>query len=375
MSRPKILVVDDNADNRALAKAALEDDYEILVARNGAEALAVFESARPDCVLLDIRMPGGLDGFQTCERIRTLPGGEATPILFVTALRDVENLDRALALGASDLLTKPIRPAELVVRVQAQLKLRDLDSKLREHVELVRRQRDDLLRLQLHHERLMAFVVHDLKNPVTAIDLQAQVLLRDEALPPHARASVACIRSDASHLARLILNLLDIAKAEEGQLTPRLQAVDVPALVDEVFAGMMARARDASVQLVADVGGLKAVQADPDLLRRVLENLVDNALRHSPSNSAVAIRGRADGAWVDIEVVDAGPGIPSELRDSIFDKYVQAHRDDTILSRAGRGLGLAFCRLAVEAHGGRISVDAARPGPGTSFCMRLPRGG
>lgn len=375
MPRPKVLVVDDNADNRALAKAALEDDYTIVVARDGAEALAAFESERPDCVLLDIRMPGGLDGFQTCERIRGLPSGETTPILFVTALRDVDNLDRALALGASDFLTKPIRPAELVVRVQAQLKLRDLDSRLREHVEIVRRQRDDLLRLQLHHERLMAFVVHDLKNPVTAIDLQAQVLMRDEALPPHARASVASIRCDASNLGRLILNLLDIAKAEEGQLTPRLQPVELRSLVDEVVSGMLARAQEARVELAADLVGPTSLRADPDLLRRVLENLVDNAIRHCPSDSTVTIKSRADDGWVEIEVTDAGAGIPIELRDTIFDKYVQAHRDDGILSRAGRGLGLAFCRLAVEAHGGRIWVDAARPGPGTSFRMRFPRGG
>src|ERR1700693_2345690 len=166
----KVLVVDDNEANRSLARSTLEDEgYEVILAAGGADGVDAFQNERPDCVLLDVRMPD-IDGFCVCERIRALPHGPETPILFLTALRDVDTFDRALRAGGDDFLTKPIRPTELVVRVQSALKLRRLSAELREHYELLKHQRDDLVRLQLQKERMMAFVVHDLKNPVNSMD-------------------------------------------------------------------------------------------------------------------------------------------------------------------------------------------------------------
>ena len=121
-----ILVVDDNAENRALAEATLTDDgYRVVLAASGEAGIAAFERERPDCVLLDVRMPG-IDGPTACERIRALPGGRDVPIVFVTAQRDVDTFDRALHAGGDDFLTKPFRPNELVARVEAALKLRRL---------------------------------------------------------------------------------------------------------------------------------------------------------------------------------------------------------------------------------------------------------
>src|SRR5687767_1514810 len=144
---PRVLVVDDNEQNRALAQASLEgEEMSVLIATNGEEGVALFEREHPDCVLLDIRMPG-LDGFGACERIRALPGGPETPIIFLTALRDVDTFDRALRAGGDDFLTKPVRPTELIIRVQGALRLRRLGVELRDHYEIIRRQRDDLMRL------------------------------------------------------------------------------------------------------------------------------------------------------------------------------------------------------------------------------------
>src|SRR5579864_3411142 len=123
----RILVVDDNELNRSLARSTLEDEgYEVVVAAGGADGIDAFLRELPDCVLLDVRMPG-VDGFAVCERIRALPHGSETPIVFLTALRDVDTFDRALRAGGDDFLAKPIRPTELVVRVQSALKLRRLN--------------------------------------------------------------------------------------------------------------------------------------------------------------------------------------------------------------------------------------------------------
>jgi signal transduction histidine kinase len=369
-ARSTILVVDDNQDNCALAQATLEDDdFNVIVATSGEAALRSLDTTRPDCVLLDVRMPG-MDGFEVCERIRALPSGPEIPVVFLTALRDLETFDRALRAGGDDFLTKPIRPAELVVRVQAAVRLRRMSVDLREHYDLVRRQRDDLMRLQLQKERLTAFVVHDLKNPVTAMDLHAQQLLRNRELPASARQPAERIREDARALLRLIMNLLDIAKGEEGLFAPQPAEIDPHALLTSVAEALEVRARAAQVRLEWSVALAVPFRGDVELLRRVLENLVENALRHAPEDSVVRLSiGEREGA-VELRVADCGRGVPEAMREHVFERFAQLQGEDGA-ERAGRGLGLAFCKLVAEAHGGRIYIEDAAPG--AIFCVRLPR--
>lgn len=368
-SESKILVVDDNPENRALAQATLEDEgYRVVLANGGVEGIRCFELEQPDCVLLDVRMPD-LDGFAVCARIRELPGGAEVPIVFLTALRDIDTFERALRVGGDDFLTKPVRPTELLVRVQAALKLRRMGTELREQYDLVRHQRDDLMRLTLQKERLSAFVVHDLKNPVTSMDLHAQVLLSDNELPQRARDAATQIRSDARSLMRLIMNLLDISKSEEGKLVVRPAELDLPALGRQALEAVELKARAAGISLASELA-VEKLRADGDLLRRVMENLLDNAVRHSTRGGRVLLSARDHEDRVEISVTDSGAGVPPELRERVFDAFVQAEGGREA-SRSGRGLGLAFCRLAVEAHGGAIRVEDANPG--ARICFTLPK--
>lgn len=366
--RPKVLVVDDTLENRVLAQATLEDEnYQVVLAASGEEALAAFEREQPDCVLLDVRMPG-MDGLTVCRRIRAIEHGVHTPIVFLTALRDVDTFDQAQEAGGDDFLTKPVRPNELLVRVQAALKLRRMSAELREHYELVRRQRDDLMRLQLQKERLTAFVVHDLKNPVNAMDLHAQLLLREPNLAPRVRETLQEIREEVRSLLRLVLNLLDISKSEEGQLTPKRVEVNLQDLTQAVLDAMQIKGKIGNVTFERQLGAERVV-ADPDLLRRVLENLVDNALRHAPENSVVRLVTRPREHAVEIRVQDEGSGVAEDMREKIFERFVQIESGTRIVSRTGRGLGLAFCKLVVEAHGGQIWIEDANPG--AAFCFTL----
>jgi two-component system sensor histidine kinase/response regulator len=368
-AQPKILVIDDNAENLALAQATLDDEgYQVVLAGSGEEGIRKFEAEQPDCVLLDVRMPD-MDGFEVCGRIRASAHGADTPVVFLTALRDVDTFDRALRAGGDDFLTKPVRPTELIVRVQAALKLRRMSAELREHYELVRRQRDDLMRVQLQKERLSAFVVHDLKNPVSTMDLHAQLLLRERGLSEGARESVLRIREEARSLLRLLLDLLDISKSEEGALVAHVESVDLPALLAEVTAALAIKAEAARVSFACAIE-VDRVSADRDLLRRVLENLIENAIRHAPAGSRVGLGAHVRDDGVEIRVADAGPGIPADMRERIFDPFVQVESGDRVMTRTGRGLGLTFCRLAIEAHRGRIWVEDGAPG--SVFYVRLP---
>ena len=361
----RVLVVDDNAQNRSLAKATLDDEnIACTTVANGEDAIAAFTRDAPDCLLLDIRMPG-LDGIEVCQRIRALPGGQHVAIVFVTAQRDVDSFDEASRAGGDDFLTKPFNPGELVVRIQTAIHLRRLTAAHQELAAQLKGQRDQLQRLQLQKEQLTQFLVHDFKNPVNSIQLHAQRVLRN-ATDERSRDAAEKIQADSRALLRMITNLLDIGKADENQLAPVRERVDLAALVTEVVAELRPLAAAVEVSFLERVVGCE-ISLDRDLMFRVLANLVDNAIRHAPEHTAITISARPVSGGVELRVADAGSGVPEELRSRIFERFVSAGDE---AGRSNRGLGLAFCRAAVEAHRGRIWIEDAKPG--AVFCIELP---
>jgi signal transduction histidine kinase len=356
-----ILVVDDDAGNRALARATLEDEgHQVLLATNGEDAIELFLRERPECILLDVRMPV-LDGLTACKRIRALSGGALVSIMFVTALHDLDTFDRALEAGGDDFLNKPFRPQELVVRVDTMLKLRRLASERSELYVEIKRQRDTLQRLQLQKDQLISFLVHDLKSPIIAIDLQAQLVFRDLDAGAGARRAAAKIRDESHSQLRMIATLLDITKADEGQLAPVLDDIDLRALIAEVVETMNVHAVAMNVALFGD-SAVVTLHADPSLVRRILENLVENAIRYSPEGGEVRVTAASVGAGTELRVLDGGLGVPLDQRTRVFERF-----ETSATTRSSRGLGLAFCKLAVEAHGGRIWIEEASPG--AAFCV------
>ena len=371
-----ILVVDDIASNRALARETLEDaGHRVIEANNGAEALTLFEQTIPDCVVLDIRMPG-LSGVDVCKRMHDLPGGAEVPILFLTALRDLDTFDQALQAGGFDFLTKPVSPAELLVRVRAALFLRKTSIERSGLVELMRQQRDHLMRAVLMNERLASFLVHDLKGPVAGLQLAADMIRRDAQSSDKSREIAGRMHAQAGELLRMILGLLDLSKGEEGRLVLHRSRFDAGVVARGAAEGFALRAEPRHITVAVEGEG--EVDADLGLFRRVLENLLDNGLRHAPDGSKLTVRlarandGEAPG--LAVTVADAGRGVPAELRERIFDRFVQADSaaERANASRAGRGLGLAFCKLVVEVHGGSIQVEDANPG--ALFVTRWPDG-
>lgn len=358
-----VLVIDDSPENRALAKATLEDEGICAVmAADGEAGIKAFLEMPIECILLDIRMRG-LDGITVCERIRAMPEGTRVAIVFVTALRDVETFDRAISAGGDDFITKPFRPAELVGRIETALRFRRIAAERNKLSIELKRQRDELLRLQLHKEQLSAFVVHDLKNPVNTIELHAQRILRNPHSDEQSRSTATKIHEEARGLARMIMNLLDIGKADEGQLAPSLALVDAGELIQGVIDELRLRASSIGIELVGQAQAIP-MQADRDLFHRVLVNLVENAIRHSPEGSTIDISARPTAAAVEIRVSDRGLGVPRAARTAIFDRFTSTG------GSVNRGLGLAFCKVAVEAHGGQIWVEDGAPG--AVFCIRLP---
>ncbi|MCX5741714.1 MAG: ATP-binding protein [Proteobacteria bacterium] len=230
----------------------------------------------------------------------------------------------------------------------------------------LKQQRDRLQRLELQKEQLVAFLVHDLKNPVHAIDLYAQIVKRAADDPDRVRVAASKISEEAHALVRMITNLLDISRADEAQLAPTRCEVDLSELVERARGELAVRAEATSVRLDMSLPPTR-VLVDPDLISRVVVNLVDNAIRHAPEASIVRTTAIRQGDHVEIRIADSGPGIPSDQRTTVFERF---QRSGDHATRSNRGLGLAFCKLAVEAHGGTIWVEDGAPG--AVFCVRLP---
>jgi signal transduction histidine kinase len=366
----KVLVVDDNVYNREVAEAHLvAAGYSVELAEDGQRGIARFLEWRPDLILLDVLMPG-LDGFETCRRLKALPGGQGIPVVFLTALGDFASHQRAIESGADDFLTKPINRAELLIRVKSLLWVKRLRDELSQGYDIIRSQRDALVRSQQQKEELSALLVHDLKTPLAALIANVQFVERQDYIRSEEREALQDVLTSSEAIRRMIMNLLDISRSESGQLVPQIRDVDLSSMITQLCELMKRRAGQENVRLDCDLQA-GVVRGDGDLLERLLENLLDNCIRYSRPGGRIGIRTRATGdGFLELRVSDEGPGIPAELRERIFEKYVQIE-PDVMTARTSRGLGLAFCRLAAEVHGGKIWVESNQP-RGTVFCVRLP---
>lgn len=358
----KILVVDDEPANRALIRAYLADtQHELLEASDGETSLALIAEAAPDLVLLDVLMPG-LDGFATLRRLRERHDGPFLPVLLVTALSDQTSKRRGLEAGADDFLLKPVDPTELLLRVGNLLRLRDKSIEQRARNE-------ELAELHRFKDEMVGLLVHDLKNPLSALSANLAYIQGESASMPE---EVVAALNDSSKCARrlgdLLQNLADTQRAEVAALRPTLAPVALREWLMSFKGAREWEAREHGLHLEIDAdGGLRGL-FDAALLSRVVENLLDNALRYTPRDGRIVLLAEAAPDGVTISVGNTGPEIPVACRERLFDKFAQHGGGQ---GRMNLGLGLYFCRLAVEAHGGSIRVEGDAELP-TRFVMRLP---
>jgi len=221
-------------------------------------------------------------------------------------------------------------------------------------------------------DELAAFVVHDLKSPITSIMLSSELLIEDLELSAEDAQALRDIHDSAENLHRMVLDLLDIRRAEDGQLRPELARLDLKPLLLAAVHSLRGRAAGSGATLTLEVVDELTVSADPELLHRIVQNLADNCLKYAPGgNIRIAARGTTATSLL-ITVEDDGPGVPAELHDRIFRLWTSTERDQSGRHRDSRGIGLYFTRLAVEAHGGRIRVEDSDLG-GARFCVEFPR--
>jgi signal transduction histidine kinase len=359
----RILVVDDDPLARRSLRAMLERGcYQVETAEDGEEALGLLSSYKPDLVLLDIQMPG-IDGLEVCRRIREWPNGDLLPVIFLTGDERPDIHAQAFRAKGDDFLRKPVLSAELIVRIRSLMRLKRLQAE-------IQAERDTLLDLQKQREHLFQFIVHDLKNPLSSIQVGLELLEGREDNHPVSRAQLRRLRGTAQTMGRMIQDILDIGRAEQVGLELHKTRIAlnswVPRLLKEVESQAQARQHELAWSCPADL----ELVADQDFLQRLLLNLLDNALKYSPTGGCTKLEARPTEVGIRLEVRDQGPGIPEHMREQIFGKFIRLE-EDAMDSRAGSGLGLAFCHLVAEAHQGRIWVEDNTP-RGSAFVLELP---
>ena len=374
MDKPKrILIVDDEKLNRELLEdLVVSFGHKPEMAEDGVEAIAKLK-LDIDLVLLDVMMPR-MDGFEVLKHMKADSSLRHIPVIMISALDEMKSVVRCIEKGADEYLTKPFNSKLLKARIGACLEkkhLRDREQQL--HAELLESY-EALQKAEQARDALFHMIVHDLKNPLTGMLGFAELLLikanQDNLDKETLTEGLQPIFSSAEEMSSLINSILDISKLEADEMPVSLTAVNGLQLIKDLCEQFSPQAEGMGVNLSFEPeSDAIMTRADKQLLSRILQNLITNAFKHTATGTNVTVSVKSHGSNVVFCVADNGPGIPEEYRDKIFGKFFQIETD-TKGKKYGAGLGLAFCKMAVEAQDGSIWVESEH-GKGSTFKVSL----
>jgi signal transduction histidine kinase len=360
-----ILMVDDNPVNlQVLTSMLKQSGWRPRPVTSGRLGLQAARNEPPDLVLLDVNMPE-MNGYEVCQALKADARLADIPVIFVSALGEATDKVRGFAVGGVDYVTKPFQLDEVRARVAAHLELRRQRRELQSSYDKLRE--SERLRDSLVH-----MIVHDLRSPLAAISAYLE-LFGEEAkkkLGAETQEDVASAMHATRNMIRMINGILDVSKMEAQMMKLDLRECD---LVQVVGASMddlesLVGARRLAFERPAEPA---RVLADREIVARIVQNFLANALRFTPADGEIRVGIVVEAEHVRVFVADTGPGIAPDFHRSIFDKFVQVDAPASSRNRS-TGLGLAFCKMAVEAHGGRIGVDSEL-GKGSNFWFTLQR--
>jgi signal transduction histidine kinase len=356
-----ILNVDDtDAARYAKSRLLTRAGYRVIEAGTGMEALAMVRAEFPDLVLLDTKLPD-IDGFDVCRALKNDPCTRMVLVL-QTSASYIGTSDKVHGIdcGADNYLFEPIEPDELVANVRALLRLGRVERELRE----VDRRKDEFL----------AILAHELRNPLGPIRSAAELLCElDPVVPPEQAHARQMILRQASHMVRLVDDLLDVSRISQGKISLHRKEVELDSI--------LAAAIETASPNIAQRGHTLTVEgpaapvhlfADSVRLAQVIANLLNNAAKFTMPGGQISLHTELDGYTVRIKVRDNGIGIAPGQLASIFDLFSQGgHAPDRV--QDGLGIGLSLSRTLVALHGGDISASSAGVGMGSEFTISLRR--
>lgn len=359
-NRADILIVDDTPDNLRVLSAMLTNrGYEVRKALSGQRAIASVQSEPPDLILLDIKMPE-MDGYEVCQQLKATSQGSEVPIIFVSALDDALDKVRAFAAGGVDYVTKPFQEAEVLARIEHQLRIQHLQHQLVQ-------QNEELLRSNRELEQFAYVVSHDLQQPLQSVTgfVRLLQLKYESSLDEVAQDYLTRIHETGSRMQRLVQDLL--AYAQVGKYEQEPEQVDCHQVLQQVLDNLQGALQGKQATLTHD--SLPIVQGSESQLIQLFQNLISNGIKFVPADVAPQIHISVTPLshhW-QIGVHDNGIGIKPEHRQQIFEIFQRIHSSSKY---PGTGIGLATCKKIAELHGGKIWVESEF-GKGTTFYFTL----
>ncbi len=371
LSKCTILVVDDTEANIDILVEALGDQYDLLVALDAKTALEIVDEEPPDLILLDIMMPE-MDGYEACAILKNNPETMDIPIVFLTAMTGIENKTKGFELGAVDYITKPFEIREVEARVKTHLTLKKTQEDKAKQFEELQQTYDDLSQAEDSRDALMHMIVHDMRTPLTGIKGSLDVfdLMNKEKLTEKEMKLIHTAQNSSKKLIEMVSSLLDLNKLEAGEMPIDKEEIDLKTVVNDAI--------DFIGEPINRVNFIYDPQSDPvmgffdsNLVTRIMVNLLGNSIKFTPPGGNLELSFGNTADYLQVNLADTGQGIPEEFREKIFEKFGQANLKKEQKSYS-TGIGLAFCKLAVEAHGGKIWVES-EVGKGSTFIFTLPK--
>lgn len=360
-----ILIVDDNPINLKIFGHMLsEQHYQIVEARDGLIALDLFESVKPDLVLLDVMMPG-IDGFEVCRIIKSDEKNSNVPVIFLSARNDVSDIVKGFESGAVDYLAKPFNKAELLVRLKTHL-----DFKLT---------RDELIRTSNHltelndlKNRLFSIIGHDLRSPLSNVKMTLDFILRKIIDPssPDFDETIHELSKSTDEMFSLLENLFGWARSQSGTLDIVPEKIFPGEIVGSVLTFFGSRLKEKEISIDNRIDASVYAWADSSMIKAVLKNLVSNAIKYSHRGGQVVITADQSAHEILINVTDFGVGVEIERQSQLFSASKQVRTYGTE-NETGSGIGLLLCKDFVEKNGGDLNLLSAK-GQGSTFGFTLP---
>lgn len=360
----RVLVVDDEMHNRELLRDLLEvRGHSVTEAVNGREALVLAAQVMPHAILLDIMMPE-MDGFEVCQQLKANPVTAPIPVLMITALSDRDDRLKGIEVGASDFLSKPVDTRDLELRTRNAIHSKQLYDCLQESFQ-------KLQNLERLRDNLTHMIVHDMRSPLQGIfgNLEVLEISLGESLAADDKGCLQAAISAANKLIEMVSSVLDVSRMEAGQMPLCRETCDLGQVAEESVKLLGGLFEHSPVVIEHPLEGCGAI-CDKMIVRRFISNLLGNAAKFSPRGCEIRLSIQPLADTFKVSVIDRGPGIPPEDHAQIFEKFGQAKLGAPRVTYSS-GLGLTFCKMAVEQHGGQIGVESVL-GHGSTFWFTLP---
>lgn len=360
-----ILVVDDDEIIRKLLRRVLErSDFVVDEAESGEAALEQIATNVPDLILLDVVMDG-IDGFSTCRKIKSSPGMDSVPIIFVTGRSDTGSIVEGLDAGGSDYITKPINRHEALARIRNHLKMRVLTKFQSEFI-------DGLKKANLAKNRIIGIASHDLRNPIASIRGLSEFLDQAGPLTTDQKEIATTIQTTSDSMLHLVDELLDLSVIESGEERSERAPCSIYEIVSSSLNVYQFTANKKTIKLVLDDEGSipELLLLDKMQFRRLIDNVLSNAVKYSPTDTAVSVLMKAESTSLKIIVDDEGPGIPEDEMHKLFTDFGKTSVQPTG-NETSTGLGLSICKKIIESHQGNITAENREGGTGARFIIEL----